>query len=50
MTLQGPTLGYMVLQEFTGVYKGLTGVTRGYSGLKGVTGVTWGYKGLQRIT
>ena len=33
--------------EYTGLQKGLPGVTKGYRGFQGVTG---GYKGLQGVT
>ena len=44
------TRGYNLLQEVTGDYKGLKGLTKGYRDYKGLLGFTGGYKGLLEAT
>ena len=44
------TRGYNLLEEVTGDYKGLKGLTKGYRGYNGLQGVTGGYKCLLEVT
>ena len=50
MGYKGVRKGYIGLEEFTGDYKVLQGVTRVTEGYKGLQEVTGGYKVLQGVT